>query len=504
MPSTRSGVLVALVVFAAGMALFSERLSFAFYDHPDEPGKVAQVLHHAKNFRHPLLMLTSAELARKAFLHGTAKDDPQRVVETGRLVVAGFAAASAALLALVAARLHGIWAGVLVGLLVVTQPLLYELAHYFKEDPVLLFGWVACAGAAHHHATHRDAPSLVLLGVAAGVAAAGKYVGAAWVPVAAALGASSGATGRERWKRAGAVAGCAVLTWLVIDFRIFRSPAGIVPQSLAYEIGKAFAGKHGLAKEVPHAFYAGVQARYGGWWVPALAALWAAFAIYRPRKIPVAEWLLAGTSAAFLIAFSFTPKTSERYYLPIAVALCYLAVAGAFHWVALAPRARIAATAAAVVLCLAAGFAQARDTRELRAAFERDDRTELIAAVAGLPPTAIVVQDQSVGLPEPGRRWQDAGRAPLPQRILGAKQAPDLGSLAELRARGVTYLALCRRTFGTYFDADHVVRDEAHVSARRAFYRTALERGRVLREWEPGPVTYLQPGLVLVDISGVQ
>ena len=157
-------------------------------------------------------MLTTVGLARRTLLHGGAEDDPQRVVELGRLVVAAFAAASAALLALLAARLHGLSAGLAAGLLVVSNPLLYELAHYFKEDPVLLFGIVACALAAHHHATRRDARSLVLLGVAAGVAAAGKYVGTALVPVAALVGArTGGGSVRERWKRAGQVVGSALL-----------------------------------------------------------------------------------------------------------------------------------------------------------------------------------------------------------------------------------------------------------------------------------------------------
>ena len=226
MSSIRSSVLVAMIVFVGGMGLFSEHSSFPFYYHPDEPGKVRQLIDRRRNFHHPMLLLTTADLVRLTFLHGGAKDDPQRVVEMGRLVVAAFAAASAALLALLAARLHGIWAGLSAGLLVVIHPLLYELAHYFKEDPAFLFGIVACALAAHHFSTRRDARSLVLLGVGAGVAAAGKYVGVALVPVAAVLGASmGGGTARERWKRAGTVAGSALLIWLALDWWVFRKPA---------------------------------------------------------------------------------------------------------------------------------------------------------------------------------------------------------------------------------------------------------------------------------------
>ena len=508
MQSLRACVLVAILVFSGGMVLFTEHSSFPFYYHADEPGKVLQVIHRRKNFHHPLLMLSTAELARKAFLHGDAKDDPQRVVEMARTIMAAFAAASAALLALLATRLHGLFAGLAVGLLTVTNPLLYELAHYFKEDPAFLFGIVACVLAAHAYATRRGPRTLLLLGVAAGVAAAGKYVGAAFVPVAAGLGAAiGGGTSRERWKRAGKVAGMALFTWLVLDYRAVRSPVRFV-QGFNEETGKALLGNHGLVNDVPHAYYFGVQGDYGGAWIPALAVLWLALAIIRPRKISLAEWMLAGVAVIFMLVFSFTPKTSTRYYLPIAVALCYLAAAGAFQWAALASArwagSRIAATGLAVLLCVGAAWGQWGDTQELRVGMQKDDRAELVREVEALPPTAIIVQDQAAGLPEPDRLWYHKGLEPLPQKVIGAKQACDLGSLAELRARGVTHLALNAKTYMRYFQPGQIVKDHDVVSERRAFYETALEKGRVLHEWKLGRVRHFQPGLVLVDITGLE
>jgi hypothetical protein len=503
--SIRSSAFVAIVVFVGAMALFTEHSSFPFYYHADEPGKVLQTIHRRKNFHHPLLMLSTAELARKALLHGGAEDDPQRVAELGRHIMAAFAAASAAILALLATRLLGIWAGLAAGLLVVTNPLLYELAHYFKEDPAYLFGIVACAWAAQHFWTHRSARSLVLLGVAAGVAAAGKYVGTALVPVAAVLGASvGGGTSRERWKRAGKVVGSALLTWLVLNYRAVRSPIRFV-QGLSEETGKALLGNQGVVNEIPHAYYLGVQDVYGGPWLPALALLWLAFAIFRPRKVSIAEWFLASVALFSALAFSFTPKTSTRYYLPIAVTLGFLAALGVFHWAALASsrwgRSRIGITVLAVLLCVGATWKQWDDTQEFRLGLQKDDRAELVRAVEALPPTAIVVQDQAAGLPEPDRLWYHKGLAPLQQKVIGAKQACDLGSLADLRARGVTHLALNEKTYRRYFVSGQIVKDPDAVLARRAFYETALEKGRVLERWELGRVRHFQPGLVLVDIS---
>ena len=87
------------------------------------------------------------------------------------------------------------------------------------------------------------------------------------------------------------------------------------------------------------------------------------------------------------------------------------------------------------------------------------------------------------------------------QKVIGAKQACDLGTLAELRAQGVTHLALNAKTYGRYFKDGLIVKDAGAVGAKRAFYETALQQGRVLHEWKLGRVRHFQPGLALVDIT---
>src|SRR5687767_1892359 len=182
MPASRIALLLFIGVFAVGVALFTRRNDFPFHYHPDEPGKVGQLIKGKRNFHHPMWMMNSADPARRVTLWGEAKKDPQKVVMVGRWVTAAAAALAAAALALLATRIYGLLAGVAVGALTVVNPLLYELAHYFKEDPYLAAGIALTCLALHRAATHPDARGLALLGAACALAAAGKFVGFALLP----------------------------------------------------------------------------------------------------------------------------------------------------------------------------------------------------------------------------------------------------------------------------------------------------------------------------------
>src|SRR5688572_11691748 len=184
MPAGRATLLVFLGVFAAGLLLFSRYNDFPFYYHPDEPGKVGQVIKNKRNLHHPLLMLTTVDVARRVTLWGDAKKDSQKVVAVGRWTTAAFAALGAAALAVLACRIHGLVTGVAVGAICIANPLLYELAHYFKEDPYLAAGLAITCLALHRMMTAPDARGIALLGAATALAAAGKYVGFILLPVA--------------------------------------------------------------------------------------------------------------------------------------------------------------------------------------------------------------------------------------------------------------------------------------------------------------------------------
>jgi hypothetical protein len=176
--------LVALLALSYGLFLlcadlYTRHNNFPVNWHPDEGGKVSQLLNDHRNFNHPQLMLEAAIwLAEREH----TPDRTQAVVEIGRRASAYMAAAGAVMLA---------WAGYFgvgrVGFLLAAAgaglcPALLCHAHYFKEDASLCFGVAAviCVGAAMTWRWHWIIMLLLatLLGVACGVAASGKYVGA--------------------------------------------------------------------------------------------------------------------------------------------------------------------------------------------------------------------------------------------------------------------------------------------------------------------------------------
>ena len=102
---------------------------------------------------------------------------PQAIVQTGRWVSAAFAAGAVAAFALLAWWNYGLLIGWGAGLVVVVQDDLFELSHYMKEDPALLFGLALALLAAHIWWRQPGRRSLRFLAIGCGLATAGKYLG---------------------------------------------------------------------------------------------------------------------------------------------------------------------------------------------------------------------------------------------------------------------------------------------------------------------------------------
>ena len=492
MSAARAALLIFLGVFAAGLALFSRHNDFPFYYHPDEPGKVGQVIGNKRNFHHPMLLLTTTDAARRIALPAEAKKDRQRVAEIGRWVTAAFAALAAAALAAMAAQTHGWVAGLGVGALCVANPLLYELAHYFKEDPALAVGIAMACLALNRMIKQPDERGFAILGAGTALAASGKYVGFALFPVAIGAVMLVRNCPLPPRRRLAWMLGAFGIVWLGFNWWIFKSPK-LIWSSLGEETHKAFGGED-TSRAIPHAYYVGIQNAYSSMALWIGLAVWALLAAFRKVKVSAGEAVLAGCALLLFLIFTFTPKTSPRYHLPISLAISYFAAMGAIGLGALLAGKR-QLIGAALCLALLAGLLIPEITllRVRANGFAHDDRKELEAYVREqIPADAVIAQDEAVNLPDLVRKEHE-GRTPLSQRLMGKKQVADLGTLEALRAQGVTHLAICARTYARFLGSGE--------TPERRFYEAALKEGKTLFTRPLGTITYLQPGLTLLDIT---
>ena len=93
----------------------------------------------------------------------------------------------------------------------------------------------------------------------------------------------------------------------------------------------------------------------------------------------------------------------------------------------------------------------------------------------------------------------------LPQEVLTAEWVADLGTLDELRQRGVTHVAVCRTRYGRLFSDTRRPTEEAEAEflRRKTFYEKLFDTGELLWEKESGAVTHLQPALRLYRIKAL-
>ena len=526
--------IMAAVLFAGTFALGTRHHDFPYSYHPDEGGKVGQIIHGSRNYHHPLLLLSATDLtARVGFVART----PQAIVQTGRGVSAAFAAGTVAALALLAWLRYGALAGWGAGLAVAAQAELFEAAHYLKEDPALVFGLALTLLAAQWWWRAPGWKTLRFLAVACGLAAAGKYVGVIALAVALPLvlwqRRDIAEPGRGlRLKTFALVFG---LTFLAGNLPLFATKLSSPFRSIRNEVQDVAEGSHGLTRKVPHGEYLEQLRKELPPVVGLFAASYALALLVTARRRTPAEWATVLLPLGYLAVISCSPKTAPRYLLPVSALLPLLAALGAAEITRLlfSPRnywLRGAGVIGTGVLGAAdagqvlvpcgwwrrvfcglfftalVAWIMAAELPALRTSyvgFQHDDPTAVAEWIkAHLPPGAIIAEDHRVNLSQTkGEGFTTPAR--VPQKVLDASFAADLGTLDELRAKGVTHIAICRQSYGRYFRDETKPREGAKggFDKRREFYARVLEEGELLQKWEPGTISYLQPGIRLYRIT---
>lgn len=491
---------IPLATFAIALLLYTSRNRFPYYYHADEPSKVQQIQSGSRNFNHPLLLLTATDLAVKVL---RIDPDSQNVVIAGRWCAAIFAAIAVAGLSAIAFSHAGTAGAAWTGLLVLLHHRLAELSHFMKEDTGLLMGAVLTLLAAHQFWRCPSVWRASWLGCATAIAASGKYVGvvmlAAALPVLVSRRPFS-------WSVALAFSAAFLGALVLINWALVISPN---------EFPKALSGEVSMLNR-----HAGVQLSFSHFdWVKGLLRetaipLWI-FVGYHLRTvwltrahISMPEWILTAFPFAFGLMLSTSSAQSGRYLLPAMIPIYLFAALGIVEVWRDRSRAigswwRFAILAAVVLGVSAAAFR----TAGVELAFRRDSRDELVKWIAThLPESAVIVEDNRVGLGYRARAGLAHDSLALKQKIVSAPFAADVGTLAGLQKRGVTHVAITDSAYQQFMKsrATSTPGFEDVFLRRQAFYKTLLSEGRIVWQRDAGKVGVLNPELRLCDITNLK
>jgi hypothetical protein len=490
-----------VALFAATFALHTRHAQFPFYRHPDEPGKVEQVLTREWNFHHPMLLLSTTRLVMDAGHHGAASE--QAVVEVGRSVSAAFTAVAVVALSLCGFLWRGPFAMIVAGASLALHHQLYELSHYMKEDAALLMGTALVFLAALWFARRASPLRAALVGMACAFCISGKYIGAILLLVAL---PAIWLPREARARRLFAFGSALVLTLLVVNLPLLTH-AETFRKSFAREMDFVVHGQRGMTRRVPHAQYWNVfiDNTTPAIWLGFLAFGWSC---WRARRtLTLAEGCLFAFPIFYAVMLSFSPKSNDRYFLPATGLLTTFAVLGArdaaSRWTRNSNLRRAVLLAYAVALIALQCFGWSRTHPGLRqydVAFQTDDATELARFIrTTLSANAVIASDNRAGLPNARRTSQGRVAEPLSQKVLGGRYAADVGALRDLRAAGVTHVAVSESDYGRFFlEGLRPQADERDDFARRkSFYEELFRTGENLWERPRGTVIYLHPGIRL-------
>ncbi len=492
--------LAALLLFAAAVALDTRRNDFPFFYHPDEPDKVGQLIDAKWNFHHPLLMLGTAEVAKRLL---GVPDKEQALVVLGRWCSAIFAAGGILGFALLGWRVRG-WAGFwIVGLLLLTQHQVFELAHYFKEDTALLFAMGIAFLALHIQHRRSSIGASLFAGAACGLCLSAKYLGGVMVIPAVVLMVAAQRAGRASarqwlWFALGFLGLAAAVNFPVFGhLDIFTHSFGRETQLVA-QGEKGYTGGQVAIFEYLHIFVLDTT--------PAIWLLVIAELLYLRKRGDLFGWTMAVFPFAFMLMLCCSTKTNDRYFLPATAGFQYLAAMGAIDLASILPgiwAARTKPWLLAAIALLVNIFTPYIGLMDYVTAFAHDDRTEMLAWIrANVPANAVIAGEDRADLPVDRRTERLAVQPLLPQHVIETKYVADLGATpAALAAQHIDYLVVSESDYGIFFRKAANAHLTPALQQKRAFYEELFKDYQPVWERLRGTGIYLHPGLRIYQLT---
>jgi hypothetical protein len=469
---------VSVAVVVGAYRLFDRNNQQPTFYHPDEPGKVGQLLRPERNFNHPQLMLETALLWMR--WHETPANDPDAALAAGRSASAALAAGAVLMLAWAGFAAAG-WTGfVLVAITGGLCPALLAHARYLKEEPSLAFGFAAvlCVGAILCRRRWHWTITLVLaalLGAACGLAASGKYAGA--VTLGPALLLAIAKTWRRWWLVLPVpllVCVGAAYAWSLINYRALENWE-------EFRAGFESERQHGVTAHgdvtmaQPNTFFVDAlltDAMPHVLWLAAVTPIAVLLQRRRGRRgrLPTAWLFVVLLGGTYLAALCWSVIPFFRYVLPVTLALYALAGMSAAWLVHAMGAPRPVHAAAVFAVAGALVYVQGRRVEDYDRQFASDSRDALRNWVnTSVPAGTRIAAD---GYTELVGRFGPAGHTTRAQVYRG-RSAADLGTIRYLRGLGVKYVAVAGPTYERYLDP-HTL-PEADAQGRQSrFERSRL------------------------------
>jgi hypothetical protein len=452
------------------------------------------------NFKHPLLMLEAANLAIEVF---DTPADPREIVQAGRFASAALASIGVVALAIAGYLAYGT-AGLLIGgLTMALCPYLLVYAHYLKEDASLVAGiMLAVLGARLVISAPDEFTQLlatIVLGIGAGAAASGKFVGAG--VVVPCLFTLCIARVPHWWTvptRLILFAVVAVGTVIFINQRAFLdwTSLELLPQAqvgLNEEYRHGRAGHNSLTLPVPNTWCLKTSV---GEMMPHLWAMVGAGALWIILRRKIGRWgLVVGAFLlTFIVELSYNTIIFARYALPITVLMYFAASQLAASLVSDLQKKTIwghavLAGCVAVIVGLQ-GWRCWRFTEYFRDD-SRQRAREWIAA--NVPSGSMIVADYYADLHSAGDPWRFPNQPHLTQRINvgGMFASANGGSAQDLANRGVDYVVAASCSYQRFFEPVQAMGGyDSWLTRNRGFYEDIFKNGELVWHFAPDPDTH--------------
>lgn len=465
------------------MVFFSRHLDFTAYAHPDEPSKIAQIVERRHNLHHPLLLLNSARaIAEAAGRHG----DFEFVKLAGRWCSVIFSSLGVALLVLACGRLHGAFVAAAAGVFLVSNPMVFELAHYFKEDPALLFGIALSLVAMLVFSSQKTAWAAVFLGLASACAASGKFVGALVVPFSIYI--VWVCSTNKRRDLTVMLAACA-LGFFAVNLPLFARPITSAI-SLNRELDLLVGTMSGeIFVPVPHTIFAKF------YWQTATPVLALLLLIYlcglcrRRFRAPPVERVFLVLPLVYSVGLCWLGRPFDRYLLPAGALLACVSAMG------LATVREIRGGSVLAVLFVAASLAwQVPLLLQADRGFTQDHGMETMEFLEkNLGAESKVLADWLTGLPP-------SIRISVSKTRISAD-----ATLDKLRREGFTHVVVNARNTDRFFRTNTVTdpRSAGQFEKLKAFYESLFQKGILLKEWKVGDNKVLAKPLKIYSIEHI-